>query len=64
MTLPCERYRAIKRTREFLYELSKAPSKYSAAEIKAEIGRCLHHYPGDYHLDELASAAPEILSKE
>ena len=64
MTMPNERYSAIIRTRDFLQELRKAPSKYSAEEIKKEIHRCLKHYPSELYLDQLADLAPNILEKE
>ena len=63
MTLPCERYNAIKRTKEFLVDLldpKKTPRVPKA--IRQQAYYCLRHYPGGYNLDYLATKCPEILS--
>jgi hypothetical protein len=63
MTLPCERYNAIKRTEEFLTDLLD-PKKTPRVpkEIRQQAYYCLRHYPGGYHLDYLATKCPDVLS--
>ena len=62
MTLPCERYNAIKRTEEFLKDLMD-PKKTPRVpkRIRREAYYCLRHYPGGYNLDLLATKCPEII---
>ena len=63
MTLPCERYNALKRTEEFLVDLldpKKTPRVPKA--IRQQAYYCLRHYLGGYNLDYLATKCPEILS--
>ncbi len=55
MTMPDERYQALKRTAEFLKELQVRGGKYKRDDIK-EIRRmassCLRHYPWDMYLED------------
>ena len=62
MTLPIERYNAIKRTEEFLKELMD-PKKTPRVpkRIRREAYYCLRHYPGGYNLDVIATKCPEVL---
>lgn len=62
MTLPNERYRAIKRTEEFLVDLLD-PKKTPRVpkEIRDRAYSCLRHYPGGYYLDLLATKSPDII---
>ena len=62
MTLPCERYNAIKRTEEFLKDLMD-PKKTPRVpkDIRRRAYSCLRHYPGGYYLDMLATKCPEII---
>jgi len=65
MTLPCERYNAIKRTEQFLKDLidpKKTPR--IPQSIRDQAYYCLRHYPGEYHLDLLATKCPEVLSTD
>ena len=62
MTLPYERYNAIKRTEEFLMDLmdpKKTPRVPKA--IRRQAYYCLRHYPGGYNLDLLATKCPDII---
>lgn len=54
MTLPDERIRAIKNTREFLRRLldPKATPKVPKS-IRTEAYWCLRHYPGDLYLNDI-----------
>jgi hypothetical protein len=65
MTLPCERYNAVKRTEEFLMDLldpKKTPRVPKA--VRQQAYYCLRHYLGGYNLDYLATKCPEILSTD
>lgn len=62
MTLPDERYRAVKWTEQFLQDLldpKKTPRVPKAVRQRAY--SCLRHYPGGYYLDVLATKCPSIL---
>ena len=65
MTLPYERYNAIKRTEEFLKDLMdpkktpRVPKKY-----RKEAYYCLRHYPSGYNLDVIATKCPEVLETQ
>jgi len=62
MTLPYERYNAIKRTEEFLKDLMD-PKKTPRVpkKIRRQAYYCLRHYPGGYNLDMMATKCPEII---
>lgn len=62
MTLPYERYNAIKRTEEFLKDLMdpKATPRVPK-EIRKKAYYCLRHYPSEYNLNLLATKCPEII---
>ena len=62
MTLPCERYNAIKYTEQFLKDLMD-PKKTPRVpqEIRKQAYHCLRHYPGNYDLDMLATRSPDVL---
>lgn len=63
MTLPCERYNAVKRTEQFLVDLldpKKTPRVPKV--VRQQAYYCLRHYPGGFHLDYLATKCPDILS--
>ena len=62
MTLPYERYHAIKRTEEFLKSLldpKKTPRVPKT--VRQEAYYCLRHYPGGYNLDVIATKCPDQL---
>ena len=62
MTLPDERYRAIKWTEEFLKDLcdrSKTPRVPKA--VRQQASRLLRHYPSKWDLDRMAEKAPNIV---
>lgn len=62
MTLPYERYNAIKWTEKFLQELldPKQTPRVPRA-IRQRAYSLLRHYPGGYNLDVLATKCPSVL---
>ena len=65
MTLPDERYRAIKQGKKLLEELcdpGKTPRVPSIVRDRARAA--LRHYPHDYEIDTIAQSCPELLDKE
>ena len=62
MTLPDERYRALKWAESLMMDLmdpAKTPRVPKA--VRAQARAVLRHYPGSYYLDELARARPDII---
>jgi hypothetical protein len=65
MTLPDERYRALRSGRQFLLDLldpkvtPKVP-KY----IRHRAGAVLRHYPDDYHFDLISEKVPDCFDKK
>lgn len=61
MTLPDERLKSLRQTKEFLYRLldpkmtPKVPS-----EIRKEAGYLLKHYPENFCLDDLPKEFPKM----
>ena len=65
MTLPEERYRAIKQGKKLLEELcdpGKTPRVPSIVRDKARAA--LRHFPQDWEIDSLAEKCPDILEKQ
>ena len=65
MTLPDERYRAIKWAETFLQDLQD-PSKTPRVpkRVRMEARSVLRHYPATYYIDQLAAARPDIITAE
>ena len=64
MTLPDERFRALKQGKKLLEELcdpGKTPRVPSLIRDRARAA--LRHFPADFDLDDMAEACPEILQK-
>ena len=64
MTLPDERYRAIKLGKKLLEELcdpGKTPRVPSIVRDRAR--GALRHYPSDYDLDVISEKCPDIIDK-
>ena len=61
MTLPDERYRAIQQTQRFLLRLLSTPRVPKA--VKDEARGLLRHYPSDYDMQQLESAAPHVVQQ-
>jgi hypothetical protein len=65
MTLPDERYRAIRHTRQFLIDLQdRTIYPRVPRAVRAEAYRLLRHYPGDYDLERLSEKSPDVIIKE
>jgi hypothetical protein len=65
MTLPDERYRAVRMARQFLQELmdpQKTPKV--PAIIRSQARGVLRHYPSDYEMNRAAEASPDIFQTE
>lgn len=65
MTLPDERYRALKAGKKLLEELcdpGKTPRVPSIVRDRARAA--LRHYPLDFEIDTLAQSCPELLDKQ
>jgi hypothetical protein len=65
MTLPDERYRAIKAGKKLLEELcdpGKTPRVPSIVRDRARAA--LRHYPQDYEIDTMADSCPQLLDKQ
>lgn len=64
MTLPDERYRALKQGKRLLEELcdpGKTPRVPSMIRDRARAA--LRHYPSEYELERLADTCPDLLDK-
>lgn len=65
MTLPDERFKALKQGKKLLEELcdpGKTPRVPSIVRQRAR--GVLRHYPNDYEFEKMADSCPEILDKE
>lgn len=63
MTLPDERYRALKWAEQFLQDLMDSRKTPRVPKIIRQQARSvLRHYPGEYYLEELSRARPDIIS--
>ena len=65
MTMPDERYRALKQGRKLLEELcdpGKTPRVPSIVRDRAR--GALRHYPNDWELDVMADTCPDMLDKK
>ena len=62
MTLPYERYNAIKWTEKFLLSLCDPKETPRVPKnIRERAYSLLRHYPGGYNLDVLATKCPDVL---
>lgn len=65
MTLPDERYRALKQGKKLLEELCDPGKTPRVPGIVRERARgVLRHYPMDYEFEKLAQSCPELLDIE
>lgn len=65
MTLPNERYRAIKQSKKLLEELcdpGRTPRVPSIVRDKARAA--LRHFPTDWEIDTIAEKCPDVLDKQ
>ena len=64
MTLPDERYRALKQGKKLLEELCDPGRTPRVPSIVRERARgVLRHFPSDYELEKIADNSPEFLDK-
>ena len=64
MTLPDERYRAVERTRQLLYNLCNPEHTPRVPKIIRDEARyCLRHYPTVFDMEEAAEGAPHVFAK-
>lgn len=65
MTLPDERYRAVRYARQFLFDLCD-PKKTPGIPkiIRSQASSVLRHYPDDYHMNRAAEAAPDVFQTQ
>jgi hypothetical protein len=65
MTLPDERYRALKWAEQFMQDLLD-PQKTPRVpkRVRMEARSVLRHYPGSYYIEQLARARPDIITEE
>ena len=63
MTLPDERYRALKWAEQFLKDLQDPKSTPRVPKrIRQQARAVLRHYPGEYYVDEIARRAPDLIT--
>jgi len=64
MTMPNERFYAIRNTREFLVELMD-PKKTPRVpkEIRLKAYYAIKHFPGEYHMEEARKLAPSVFGE-
>lgn len=64
MTLPDERYRAVKFARDFMYDLLDPKKTPGVARAQRERARhILRHYPSDWDMQTAASLAPDVFQE-
>ena len=64
MTLPDERYRALKQGKKLLEELCDPGKTPRVPSIVRERARgALRHFPNDFELERIADTCPEYLDK-
>ena len=65
MTLPDERYRAVRWAREFMYELMDAKKTPGVPKRIRDTARSvLRHYPTDWDMTRAADQAPEVFQEQ
>ena len=65
MTLPDERYRAVRMARQFLIELcSPKKTPKVPAIIRNQAKGILRHYPSDYDMDRASNSAPDVFQTQ
>jgi hypothetical protein len=65
VTLPDERYRAMRQTGQFLRDLQdRTIYPRVPRSVRAEAYRLLRHYPTEWDLERLAEKSPNVIIKE
>jgi hypothetical protein len=63
VTLPDERYRAVKNAQQFLARLAGGEYPRVPKAVRAEARSILRHYPLSWDLDRAAEAAPDVFQE-
>lgn len=65
MTLPDERYRAVKWAEKFLHELATDRTKYPRVPVavRREAYSILRHYPSSWDMQRAAEACPDVFQE-
>jgi hypothetical protein len=63
MTLPDERYRAVKWAAGFLSRLAGGEFPRTPKAVRDEARSILRHYPSDWDMQRTAAAAPEVFQE-
>jgi hypothetical protein len=63
VTLPDERYRAVKAAQQFLSRLAGGEYPRVPKAVRAEARSVLRHYPLDWDLKQAADAAPHVFQE-
>ena len=65
MTLPDERYRAVRWAERFLRELALDKTKYPRIPqtVRTEAYSILRHFPSDWDMKRASDAAPEVFQE-
>ena len=64
MTLPDERYRAVKHAALFLSRLAGGHYARTPKAVREEARSILRHYPNNWDMDRAAQAAPEVFQEQ
>ncbi len=64
MTLPDERYRAVKWAEGFLSRLAGGQIARVPKAVREEARSILRHYPGSWDMQRAAAAAPEVFQEQ
>ncbi len=64
MTLPDERYRAVKWAEGFLSRLAGGELPRVHKAVRDEARSILRHYPGSWDMNRAAEAAPEVFQEQ
>jgi hypothetical protein len=64
LTLPDERYRAVKWAESFLSRLAGGQIARVPKAVRDEARSILRHYPNNWDMDRAARAAPEVFQEQ
>ena len=64
MTLPDERYRAVKWAESFLQRLAGGEFPRTPKAVRQEARSILRHYPGSWDMDRAAKGAPDVFQQQ
>jgi hypothetical protein len=64
MTLPDERYRAVKWAESFLQRLAGGQYPRTPKAVRQEARSILRHYPSNWDMDRAAATSPEVFQQQ